>query len=343
MAFLAQNVGLWLGRVELLARGADDHRREAERWLERGNPLQARVHAQALLERVPGSPIGLALLVDATEAAGLDEEAVDALRKLCEAAPWRGELWVRLGQALGRIGAPAADRASAFQRALDPSVEPSSRREALLALADLDLSAGDPWRAQRWLDGLKLKAIEPDTALRSLEVGLALGDRARVEASLGVLRDPAALDGRSTLACGRGLAMTGDPAALDLLLRAWILEAPGASEALASYVSVSRDAVHVARVREVLRADGRAEEPMFALALALAEGREEDARQALVSIARSGDRKAARTLLGIAVERRDATALQTAIDVLGDEAPQEAVRLGSLVRAVAEGSFAQVE
>ena len=65
--------------------------------------------------------------------------------------------------------------------------------------------------------------------------------------------------------------MLGDPSALDLLLRAWILESAGATEALASYVSVSRDAVDVARVREVLRAAGRAEEPTFALALALAE------------------------------------------------------------------------
>lgn len=343
MAFLAQNVGLWFGRVELLARGADEHRREAERWLERGNPLQARMHALMLLDRVPESPIGLALLVDATEAAGLDDECVEVLRRLCDAAPWRGELWVRLGQALARTGAPAPERAAAFQRALDPSVEPSSRREALLELADLDLAMGDPWRARRWLDGLRLASAEPEVELRQLEASLSLGDRQGVEKALGAVREPGVIDGRATLARARGEAMLGGEGALDGLLRAWILEAPGATEALASYVAACRDAVHVARVRDVLRADGREQEPTFALALALAEGRSEDARQALTRIARSGDRGAARTLLGIAFERRDGEALRAALEVLGEEAPREAACMGRLLRAAEQERWGDVE
>lgn len=321
--------------MELVARGADEERREAERWLARGNPLQARVHAQAVLSKVPGSPIGLALLVDACEASGLDSEAIAALGALCASAPWRGELWVRLGQALRRVGAPRTERSSALQRALDPAMDSSARRVALLELADLDLEHGDPVRAMRWLDSVRLQSAQPDVALRNLEVGLAIGDRALVEGSLGAMGQPDPLDGRGSLACGRARAMLGDPSALDLLLRAFILEAPGAAQALSAHLASCTDAVHVSRVRELLRADGREHEPMFALSLALAEGRSHDAQAALVQIAAGGDRGAARTLYEIAVERSDLAALRTSLQVLGPEAPHEGRALVASADAVA--------
>ena len=131
MATLAESVANWLGRVELLARGADEERREALRALERGDPLAAREHAQALLMKVPDSPVGLAILVDACESLWLDEEAAAALRKLCASAPWRGELWVRLADVLERLGEPAEEVARVLENALEPDTEPAARRRAL--------------------------------------------------------------------------------------------------------------------------------------------------------------------------------------------------------------------
>ncbi|MCU0691433.1 MAG: hypothetical protein MUF54_08530, partial [Polyangiaceae bacterium] len=82
VATLAENVQRWLGRVELLARGAEEERRAALAALDRGDPLEARDRAIARLTKAPGSPLGLALLVDACEKAWLDEQAADALRRL---------------------------------------------------------------------------------------------------------------------------------------------------------------------------------------------------------------------------------------------------------------------
>lgn len=330
MARLADSVANWLGRVELVARGADDERRAALRALEQGDPLQARQHALALLQRAPGSPIGLALLVEACEGAWLYDEALESLRQLCESAPWRGELWVRLGELLELTGADPADSARAYQNALDPETDAAVRRRALLKLADLDLKAGDPGRASRWLEPLRIVETEPDVALRRLELGLEWGDRALVQAALEALGDPAVLDGRAALACARARWMLGEPGVLDLLMRALILETPGVEQALASYVTNLHDVVHVSRIRLLLRETGREQQPAFALALALAEGRERDARDALETIARGGDRAAAHALCAIALERQDSSALRAASEALGAEAPAE---IGPLLQA----------
>ncbi len=344
---LADNVARWLGRVELVARGAQADRREAERCLASDRPIEARLHAHALLAKVPGSPIGLALLVEACEQASQPSEALEALRELCASAPWRGELWVRLGEALEGVGAPAQEQAAAVQHALEPEMDRTARRRALLKLADLDLAAGDPLRANRWLDGLRLAATSPDVALRALEVALALGDQSGVQSALGDLGTPDVLDGRATLAAGRAGLMLGQPEALDQLLRAFILDAPFAASSLAGYVARCRDAVHVARVREVLQAADRVDEPGFALALALAEGRADDAHGALLRIARSGDRQAARSLYDIALERWDAAALATAVEVLAQAAPAEGRALleaqAGLDQGQAETTLAQLQ
>lgn len=324
MANLADSVANWLGRVELLARGADEERRAALRDLERGDPLAAREHALRLLQKVPKSPVGLAILVDACESLWLDEEAAGALRRLCESAPWRGELWVRLATVLARLGEPPEELARVLENALEPDMDPAARRSALLSLTDLDLALGDVWRASRWLDALRLHAEDREVALRRLELGLMLGDPSMVTSGLENVGEPDVLDGRATLAVGRARWSQAQLGALDMILRAFILEAPGANEGLASYLAQSRDEAEIARVRRVLEAAERDAEPSFALALAHAEGREKDVRQALAGIARAGDPKAARSLYDIAVERGDWDALRAAVDALGVQAPKEA-------------------
>lgn len=337
MASLADNVSNWLGRVEILARGAEEDRREAVRALDRGDALEARRHARELLSKAPGSPLGLALLAESCEKAFLYDEAAEALRQLCTTAPWRAELWVSLGEMLERAGAPLEEVSRAYQNALEPDCPASVRRDALLKLADIDLVCGDPWRASRWLDALRMFSGERDIALRRLEVAVALGDRDSATIALDDLGEPEALDGRSSLACARGRWMLGEPGVLDLLVRAYILDAIGADQALASYVSTSRDAVEVTRVRELWTVDGRLSEPAFALALAHAEGRAEDAQEILESIARAGDRGAAASLYDIAVERRDEDALIAAVEAMGDGAPPEGKAVVAALRARAEG------
>jgi len=323
--------------VELLARGVDEQRRAALRSLERGDPLAAREHALALLREVPNSPAGLAILVDACEALWLDDEAVEALQKLCESAPWRGELWVRLAEGLLRLKAPASEVTKALENALEPDMDPSSRRRALLLLADMDLEREDAWRATRWLDALRFHDSDPEIGLRRLELALMLGDRNGIAESLRSVGQPGTLDGRGSLAVGRGRWQLGEPMALDLLIRALLLEARGAEEALAALLAGSHDVVEVKRIREVLQALGIIEEPRFSFSLAMAEGREQDARRELVRIARAGDIGAARTLVDVALERKDVEALAAAVDVLGARAPSVAAAIVGAYQAWREG------
>lgn len=339
MASLADSVANWLGRVEILARGAEEERREAVRALERGDALEARAHARELLLKAPGSPLALALLAESCEKAFLYDEATDALRELCRAAPWRAELWLSLAEMLERVGAPLEEVSKAYQNALDPEAPGAVRREALLKLADLDLAAGDAWRASRWLEALRMFSGEADIALRRLEIAVTLGDRDSALIALDDLGEPELLDGRQALACARGRWMLGEPGVLDLLVRAYILDGVGADQALASYVSTSRDAVEVSRVRDVWTADGRAHEPAFALALAHAEGRTEDAQEILAAIAREGDRSAALSLYDIAVERGDDDALCAAADALGETAPADGRAVVDALRLRGQGHY----
>src|ERR687891_278055 len=77
------------------------------------------------------------------------------LEELAARVASRGEVWVRLGRARERVGSPPEETRDAFLRALAVA-EPGSeaRREALLWLADLDLSHGDGARAELWLERL---------------------------------------------------------------------------------------------------------------------------------------------------------------------------------------------
>ncbi len=101
---LADTIGRWLGRVEVVLAGADDSLREGEQALARGDAMAARAAAHDILERVPGSPLGLALLADACEAAQLDAELALTLEELA-ARVARADVLVRLGRARQVTGA----------------------------------------------------------------------------------------------------------------------------------------------------------------------------------------------------------------------------------------------
>ena len=166
---LADVIGRWIGKVEIVLAGADEDLREGQEALAQGDPMRARAAARRVLARANDSPIGLALLADACDAGHLEAELALTLEELARRAPSRGEVWVRLGRARRTTGAPEDDVRDAFVRALAVAEGGSeSRRDALLELADLDLAAGDGSRAELWLE----RAADdkaPDIVLRREE------------------------------------------------------------------------------------------------------------------------------------------------------------------------------
>ncbi len=313
---LAETLAGWLGRVEVVLAGVEGYLREGEEALAKGDPMRARVAAKAMLQRVPHSPLGLALLADACEAARLDAELALTLEELAARVASRGEIWVRLGRARERVGSPPEETRDAFLRALAVA-EPGSeaRREALLWLADLDISLGDGARAELWLERLADRNHK-DVAMRRAESRLLQNDvdGAR-EALEGLEADPT--DGRAALLRGRALAIGNDPAAFTLLLRAMVLEVAGASEALASALAwIPTDDVTRAKIHTVVDGRGEHELARWKAAFARAEGRHDEARAALVTAVRAGDPSAARPLLDSALEDQDHAALTVAVAAL---------------------------
>src|SRR5690349_14011486 len=71
---LADVIGRWIGKVEVVLAGADDDLRDGEDALAIGDAMRARAAAHRVLVRAPQSPLGLALLADACQAAHLDAE-----------------------------------------------------------------------------------------------------------------------------------------------------------------------------------------------------------------------------------------------------------------------------
>ncbi|WP_437931938.1 dynamin family protein [Sorangium sp. So ce291] len=325
MARLVEALNRFFGRVEILALGLENERSAAEVALAKGMPLEAREHARSILSVLPDSAVGLALWADAAEDAWLDEEVVTALADLTKRVPWRADVWLRLGRAGQRIGWDGAR--NALERAASAPEERDAARLALLDLCDLDLAAGDPARAQRWLDRIPAPlstAPDRDAALRRAACALARGDLDGARAAAEILGEPAAIEGRAALVLARlalaeASAAAGASAAalppavvtraLDLGLRALVLDVPGAAELCASLVAASRDVLVVDRVRRVVRAAGALDEPTWAAAFAFAEGRRDDARQALARGLSAGDPAAAAALLSMAVETRDLGAL----------------------------------
>ncbi|MBW2525346.1 MAG: hypothetical protein JRI23_14265, partial [Deltaproteobacteria bacterium] len=201
MARLAERLAQLLGRVEILARGAEDLRRAGTEAFARGQVLEARAHARAVLRRVPGSPWALAMWADAAEAAGFDDEVAEALAALAEQIPWQQEIWLRLGLARVAIGAAGAREALERAAAMVGSGEAELTRRALLSLCDLDLAGSEPRRAVRWLETVPAHhQSDPAVALRRVECALALGDDAGAQRWAAALAETERSDGRDRLA-----------------------------------------------------------------------------------------------------------------------------------------------
>jgi small GTP-binding protein len=342
---LAETIAGWLGRVEVVLAGVEGYLREGEEALAKGDAMRARTSAKAILARVPHSPIGLALLADACEAAHLDAELALTLEELASRVASRGEVWVRLGRARERVGSPTDEIRDAFLRALAVA-EPGSdaRREALLWLADLDLSHGDGARAELWLERLADRKSN-DVLLRRAEARLLQNDFAGARAALdGLESDPT--DGRAALLRGRALSAAGDVAAFPLLIRALVLDAPGASEALSSALAwLTTDETIRGKIRTVVDARGELALARWQAAFARAEGRRDEARAALVAAVRSGDVSAARPLLDSALEDQDHPSLSVALGALGgahDPIVADARRLPSPARLRDRGEAAAI-
>lgn len=323
---LAETIAGWLGRVEVVLAGVDGYLRDGELALLRGEPMRARQAAKAMLQRVPGSPLGLALLADACEAAHLDAELALTLEELAGRVASRAEVWVRLGRARERVGSPIEETRDAFLRALAVAEAGSeARRESLLWLADFDLTLGDGARAELWLERLgdpKARAV----ALRRAEARLLQNDvpHAR-ELALSLEEDPT--DGRAALLHGRILARLRDTAAFAFLLRAMVLEQSGASEELASALGwLEADDATRTKIRAVVEGRGEADRARWRAAFARAEGRHDEAREALVAAVRAGESSAARPLLESALSDQHHPSLVVALSALDPSASDPMVR-----------------
>jgi GTP-binding protein EngB required for normal cell division len=316
---LADAIGRWIGKVEIVLSGADEDLREGEEALAAGDGMRARRAAHRVLARAPASPIGLALLADACAATHLDAELALTLEELARRAPSRAEVWVRLARAREATGAPIDEVRDAFARALAVAESGSEeRRDALLGLADVDLSQADAPRAELWLERIAEEGAA-DVAVRRAESRLLRGDAAAAKKLLDGT-ESGLLDGRAALARGRALAMLGDPSAFVPLVRAMVLDMPGASEALSSAVAyVPTDAQTRTRIRSVVDAKGEQAIARWRAAFARAEGARDAARNALREAVEGGDRGAARALLDAAVEDRDAVALAAALRAMPPE------------------------
>ncbi len=339
---LADTIGRFASRVEIALAGLDDRLREGEEALARGDAMRARTAAHVVLAGLPGSPVALALLADACEAAGLDAEAHLTLEELATRAPSRSEVWLRLGRARMRTGSSADDVRDAFVRALavaDPGT--AERTDALLGLADLDLSAGDGARAELWLERAPFDKSAA-RALRRAEARMLQSDARGALARLREIELDAA-DARGALVLGRALAMTGDAAAFAPLVRAWVLDAPGASEALSSALAwIASDEATRARVRTVVEAKGESALARWRAAFARAEGKRDEARQALADAVASGDRSAARPLLDAALDDGDDERIALALGALGDAHDAE-IEDARLVSATAGDAGAKLD
>jgi GTP-binding protein EngB required for normal cell division len=311
---LADVIGRWIGKVEIVLAGADEDLREGEEALAAGEPMRARTAAHRVLARAPDSPIGLALLADACEAAGLDAELALTLEELALRAPSSAEVWLRLARARATTASVEDDVRDALVRALAVAESGSdARRDALLELTDLDLAQGDGARAELWLERAALPNDSPATAVRRAEARLLRGDAAGAKKLLDATEASPA-DGRAALARGRALAMLGDPAALVPLVRAMVLDTPGASEATsAALASIRSDPQIRARVRSVVDAKGEQDLARWRAAFARAEGARDAARLALTEAVEAGDVAAVRALLEAAIDDRDASSLATAL------------------------------
>jgi small GTP-binding protein len=338
---LADLIGRWIGKVEIVLAGADEDLREGEQALASGDPMRARAAAHSVLVRAPDSPLGLALLADACDAAQLGAELALTLEELARRVPSQAEVWVRLARARQATEASADEVRDALVRALAVAESGSeTRQDALLQLADLDLAQGDGARAELWLERAALPDSSPAAAVRRAEAKLLRGEPAEASKLLQRVESSAA-DGRAALARGRAMALLGDASAFLPLVRAMVLDTPGASEALsAALASLPSDTQMRSRVRSVVDAKGEQDLARWRAAFARAEGARDAARRALREAVEVGDSAAVRALFDTAIDDRDAASLAIALEKMP---PDEADSLVSDARCIAIAAVSSLD
>ena len=226
------------------------------------------------------------------------------------------------------IDAALDEVSDALVRALAAAESGSDERcDALLGLADLDLSRGDGARAELWLEraapagpaagllpGGQVSTRAAEVALRMAEARLLRGDAAGARAKLEGVSGADPLDGRAAFVRGRVLSSLGDPGAFAPLLRAFVLDVAGAPDALASALArLPSDPQTRTRIRSVVDARGQQEQTRWRAAFARAEGARDAARTALGEALAAGDVGAAQPLLDAAVDDRDIESLAAAL------------------------------
>jgi len=171
-----------------------------------------------------------------------------------------------------------------------------------------------------------------DVMLRRAEVRLARGDVTGAAAWVARMSEASPTDGRGALLRGRVAAAEGDARAFAPLMRAMVLDVPGASELLSSSLAhIVTDEPTRERIRTVVAAKGEAEAARWRAAFARAGGQGEEARRALMDAVVAGDAAASAPLLDAAVEDRDYAALSLALARL-----PEASRRAPLARDAAK-------
>ncbi len=303
-------LGAWLDRLEIGMAGSEPLLRRGREALGRGEPLKARTMAHEILARSPSSPVGLALLADACDAASLTPELADTLEELVKRVPPSPALFLRLGE----TRADAAAAREAFQKAYRFG-SLREREQAVLALADLDLADREPTRADVWLDRL-LDDRSPRAALRRVESAVLRRDRAQAKRYLGYLADEAA-DGRLALARGGAMDLLGDAAAIPILLRALLLDQKGAALALARSLREGTAPDQIARIERVVTAP----DASLRAALARARGDYRAAISGLREAASAGDLDARDLFVRASIDARDLEAAAQGAALLPPEDP----------------------
>ncbi len=321
----------WAGRVEVTLSGADLDFREARDALNRGEAMRARAAAKRVLARAPNSIVGLAVLADACELAGLYAELAMTLEELVERSPSQAALWLRLAQVSARINEPAAKIEEKLTTALGLA-EPGSteRRESILSLAALAMAQGEPQRAELWLTRLPV-----GDSLVALRLGEALLAQRRVDSALAVLRqnEPDPIDAEHNRALGEALAINGSQECYPYLLRAVMLDDPRASDILSSAIGwIQTDETMLAKARTLISSLGQESELRWKVAFARAEGRSQDARDALVAATAADAAGAAEALLDLAIHTVDDEALSIATKKCSSEKGIESRKLVDALR-----------
>ncbi len=270
--------------MEVLARGGERLRLQAESALKDGRPWDALSASRELLELMPDALQGQSLWAESAEAAGLDEEAAQALERLVERLPFRADVWLRLAQARARLGQSPRE---ALERAVVEGWPVDASDAARIWLCDLDMWRGDVERAERWLERCSPETKSQSAwGWRQVEVLLDTGRRHEALEQAAELPQPATLDGPGWLVQAKLWATQGNPAADWALERALSLEAPRSGPVVAEYLVRRQDALFVSRIREVASTFGWLEHPGWQAAFAEAEGRLDDALAALARGAR---------------------------------------------------------